>query len=137
MSGLVSSLCSLGVRRSAPAGPLSGVQPEVCVEVRRLVEAFPADVAAEGLLPRVDPVVPLEHADRGEALPAHRAAVRLLLGVPAHVHLQLAGKAEALPALLAAVPPLDALARVRGARRRRLQGSDVLDLQYVGALLAA
>lgn len=106
------------------------------VEVRRLVEAFPADVAAEGLLPRVDAVVSLQHADRGEALPAHRAAVRLLLGVPAHVDLQLAGEAEALPALFAAVPPLDALARVRGARRGRLQGPHVLDLQYVRALFS-
>ena len=125
----VVSLCSLGVRRSAPAGPLSGVQPEVGVEVCRLVEALPADVAAEGLFPRVDSVVPLQHADRGEALPAHRTAVRLLLGVPAHVDLQLAGEAEALPALFTAVPPLDALARVRGARQWRLQGSHVLDLQ--------
>lgn len=117
------------MRRSAPAGPLSGVEPEVGVEVCRLVEAFPADVAAEGLFPCVDAVVPLQHADRGEALAAHRTTVWLLLGVPAHVDLQLAGKAEALPALFAAVPPLDALARVRGARRRGLQGSHVLKLQ--------
>lgn len=126
-------LGSLAVRRSAPAGPLSGVEPEVSVEVSRLVETFAADVAAEGLLSRVDAVVPLEHADRGEALAAHGAAVRLLLGVPAHVHLQLAGEAEALPTLLAAVPPLDALARVGGARQRRLQGPHVLDLQHVRA----
>lgn len=103
------------------------------VEVRRLVEAFPADVAVEGLLPGVDAVVPLQHADRGEALPAHRAAVRLLLCVPAHVDLQLAGEAEALPALSTAVPPLDALARVRGAGRGLLQGPHVLYLQYVSA----
>lgn len=99
------------------------------VEVRRLVEAFPADVAAEGLFPCVDAVVPLQHADRGKTLAAHRTTVRLFLGVPAHVDLQLAGKAEALPALFAVVPPLDALARVRGARWRRLQGSHVLELQ--------
>lgn len=106
------------------------------VEVRRLVETFATDVAAEGLLPRVDAVVPLEHADRGEALAAHGAAVRLLLCVPAHVDLQLAGEAEALAALLAAVPPLYALARVRGAGGQRLQGSDAFYLQYVRALLA-
>ncbi len=93
-------------------------------------------MAAEGLFPCVDAVVPLQHADRGEALSAYRAAVRLLLGVPAHVDLQLAGKAEALPALFTAVPPLDALARVRGARRGRLQGSHILDLQYVCALFS-
>lgn len=93
-------------------------------------------MAAEGLLSGVDAVVPLQHADRGEALPTHRAAVWLLLGVPTHVDLQLAGEAEALPALFTAVPPLDALARVRGARQRRLQGSHVLDLQYVCALFS-
>lgn len=73
-------------------------------------------MAAEGLLSGVDAVVPLQHAYGGEALPAHRAAVWLLFGVPAHVDLQLAGKVEALPALIAAVPPLDALARMMGAR---------------------
>lgn len=119
---------------SAPADPLPGVEPEVRVEVCRLVETFSADVAPEGFLSGVDAVVPLQHTDRGEALSAHCAAVRLLLGVPAHVDLQLTGKAEALPALLAAVPPLDALARVRGARCGRPQGSHVLDLQYVCTL---
>lgn len=105
----------------AAGGPLSGVEPEVRVEVRRLVEALAADVAAEGLLPRVDTVVPLEHAERGEALAAHGAAVRLLLGVPAHVHLQLTGEAEALATLAAAVPPLQALALVGRSRRQRGQ----------------
>ena len=124
------------MRGPAPAGPLPSVQPEVCVEVRRLVEALPADMAAEGLLPGVDAVVPLQHADRGEALAAHCAAVRLLLGVPAHVDLQLAGEAEALPALFTAVPPLEALAGERGAGRGRLQGSDILDLHYVQALFS-
>lgn len=124
------------VRGPAPACSLSGVEPEVGVEVRRLVEALPADMAAEGLLPRVDAVMSLQHADRGEALPAHGAAVRLLLGVPAHVDLQLAGKAEALPTFFTAVPPLDALARVRGAGRGRLQRSHILDLQYVRALFS-
>lgn len=98
------------------------MQPEVGVEVGRLVEALAADVAAEGLLPRVDAVVSLQHAERGETFAAHGAAVRLLLGVPAHVHLQLTGEAEALAALAAAVPPLQALAGVgSGGRRRRQQ----------------
>lgn len=105
----------------AQDGPLSGVEPQVGVEVRRLVEALAADVAAKGLLARVDAVVPLEHAERGEALAAHGAAVRLLLGVPAHVHLQLTGEAEALAALTAAVPPLQALAGVGRAGRQRGQ----------------
>ncbi len=121
---------------SAPAGPLSGVEPEVGVEVRGLVEAFPADMAAEGLFSCVDAVVPLQHADRGEALSTHGTAVRLLLGVPSHVDLQLAGKAEALPALFTAVPPLDALAWMRGARQSGLHGSHVLDLQNVCVLFS-
>lgn len=113
---------------STPAGPLSGVEPEVRVEVGRLVEAFPTDVAAEGLFAGVDSVMPLQHADCGEALLAHCAAVRLLLGVPAHVDLQLTGETEGLPALFAAVPLLNVLARVRGAWRRQPQGSDILAL---------
>lgn len=130
------SLLSLGVRRSTPAGPLSGVEPEVGVEVCRLVEAFPADMAAEGFLPSVDAVVPLQHADRGEALAAHRTTVGLLLGVPAHVDLQLAGEAETLPTLSAAVPPLDALTWVRGARQGGLQGSHVLKLEQMHILFS-
>lgn len=72
---LISCFCevlnSLGVWCSAPAGPLPGVEPEVRVEVCRLVETFSADVAPEGLLSGVDAVVPLQHADCGEALSAH------------------------------------------------------------------
>lgn len=113
------------------------MKPEVGVEVRRLVEALPADVAAEGLLARVDAVVSLQHADRGEALATHRAAVGFLFGVPPHVHLQLAGEAEALPALPAAVPPLDARARQGGPRRDGLQAFHVLDLQQVDVLFSA
>lgn len=122
---------SLAVRRAAPARPVAGVESEVGVEMSRLVEALPADVATEGFLPRVDAVVSLQHADRGEALAAHGAAVRLLLGVPAHVHLQLAREAEALPALLTAVPPLDALPRVGGASRRQPPRPGALHLQDV------
>lgn len=121
----------------APARPLSGVQPEVGVEVRRLVEALPADVAAEGLLSRVDAVVSLQHANGGETLATHRAAVGFLFGVPPHVDLQLAGKAEALPTLPAAVPPLDTRARRGGPRRHGPQAFHVLDLQQVGALFPA
>lgn len=126
---------SLAVRRPAPARPLPAVQPEVCVEVSRLVEALPADVAAERFLPGVDAVVPLQHADRGEALAAHGAAVRLLLRVPAHVHLQLAGEAEALPTLFTAVPLLHALGRVGRPRHCRLHRTHALDPQQVRALL--
>lgn len=111
-------------RRSVPAGSFSSVQTKMGVEVRGLIEAFAAHVAAKGLLPGVDSMVSLEHADRGEALPAHGAAIRLLLGVPTHVDLQLAGEAEALPALFTAVPPLDARVRVTG--RGRLEGFHVL-----------
>lgn len=93
-------------------------------------------MAAEGLFPRMNAVVPLEHANCSKALSAHCAAVRLLLGVPAHVDLQLAGKAEALPTLFTIVPPLDALAWVRGARWGGLQGSHILHLQYVCALFS-
>lgn len=92
-----------------PAGPLSGVQPEVRVEVGRLVEALAANVAVKGFLSGVDSVVPLEHADGSKVLAAHGAAVWLLLGVPPHVHLQLAGEAEAFATLFTAVPPLKAL----------------------------
>lgn len=112
------------------------MQPEVSVEVSRLVEALAADVAAEGFLPGVDAVVSLQHADRGEALATHRAAVGFLLGVPAHVDLQLAGKAEALPTLLTAVPPLDARTRRRWPGRHRLQGSRVLHLQQVDVMFS-
>lgn len=118
------------MRGSAPAGPLLGVEPEVGVEVGRLVEAFPTDVAVEGLLSGVDAVVPLQHADRGEALPAHRAAVWFLLGVPAQVHLQLAGEAEALPTLPAAVPPLGALLGLRETRQRQLQRPPISDWHH-------
>lgn len=113
------------------------MQPEVGVEVCRLVEALPADVAAEGLLPRVDAVVSLQHADRGEALAAHGAAVGFLFGVPAHVDLQLAGEAEALPTLPAAVPPLDARAGRGGPRGHGPQAFGALDLQQVGTLSPA
>lgn len=113
------------------------MQPEVGVEVCRLIEALPADVAAEGLLPRVDAVVSLQHADRGEALATHGAAVGFLLGVPPHVDLKLAREAEALPTLPAAVPPLDTWAWRRGPRRHGPQAFHVLDLQQVGALFPA
>lgn len=113
------------------------MKPEVGVEVSRLVEAFPADVAVEGLLSSVDAVVPLQHADRSEALPAHRAAVGFLLGVPAHVHLQLAGEAEALTALPAAVPPLDARPGLREPRQRQLQGPPMPDWHHALSAVGA
>lgn len=126
-------LRSLAVLRPAPARPIAGVEPEVGVEMSRLVEALPADVATEGFFPGVDAVVSLQHADRGEAFAAHGAAVWFLLGVPAHVYLQLAGEAEALPTLLTAVPPRDALPRVGGASRRQPPWPGVLHLQDVSA----
>lgn len=113
------------------------MQPEVGVEVCRLVEALPADVAAEGLLSRVDAVVSLQHADRGKALATHGAAVGFLFGVPPHVDLELAGEAEALPTLPAAVPPLDTRAGRGGPWRHGPQAFHVLDLQQVGALFPA
>lgn len=81
---------------------LSGVDPHVHLEVSHLREAFPTDLAAEGLFPRVAALVLLQPARRAAALSANSAPVWLLPRVHLYVHVQVANVAESLAANLAA-----------------------------------
>lgn len=72
------------------------VDPAVDVQVRQVSEAFVADVAFEGSVPRVQRRVAVQSGDGEERLPAVRALVDLLVGLK--VLLQFVNGLEPLPA---------------------------------------